>query len=393
VFTQRVITAHAHRAQDATLVVVDDAITSGIARIDVDVRGVAVMDAHAVRFLLQMRDKVAARGLRMRVVGASTAILRLIETEDPTDRLQAHDDPATIPPRPDLSCCGGGLASHASDPIADLLREAYALPVTDPRRVRLRARAIELALPSARRLAKRFSGRGEPAEDLAQVAAIGLITAIDRYDPREPAGFWPYATPTIAGELRRHFRDKGWSIRVPRRLQDVWLQIRGEADGLAQRLGRSITAHDLARALRIDEELVVEARLASRSYATLSLSAPVLETSVIEDYVAVVEKGYESVDNEQTVRRALLALPKRVRHIVGLRFRHEMTQAQIAAAVGLSQMHVSRILAEALATLRDVIAADDVARARRSASGARTGVRTVARPAGRSVGRVPREVR
>lgn len=278
-----------------------------------------------------------------------------------------------------------------TEPIAELLREAYALPITDPRRGRLRARAIELGLPPARRLARRFSGRGEPAEDLAQVAAVGLITAIDRYDPREPAGFWPYATPTIAGELRKHFRDKGWGIRVPRRLQDVWLQIRGEADGLAQRLGRSVTARDLASVLSIEESLVVEARIASRSYAPTSLSAPVLETSVLEDYIAIREEGYDDVDNEQTVRRALLALPKRMRQIVGLRFRHEMTQAEIAKHVGLSQMHVSRILAEALATLRDVISVDDAGLGRRVPAPAASGALALApRPAAPARSAAPR---
>lgn len=381
-FTQRVTTAHAHRAHGTTLVVVgdsltfadcvgltpvvEDAIASDVAAIDVDVRGVAAMDAHAVRFLLHVRRKVAARGHRFRVVGATGAILSLIDAEDPAGLLRAHDDPASAPPRPDLSCCGAGVVGRARDPIAELLRQASMLPRHDVRRLRLRARAIELGLPTAQRLAKRFDGRGESLEDLAQVAAIGLITAIDRYDPRHPAGFWPYATPTIAGELRRHFRDKAWSIRVPRRLQDLWLQIRGESDGLAQRLGRSVTTADLAAMLRIDENLVVEAHLASQSYAPISLSTPVLDTGSIEDYVADTERGYEIVDNELTVRRALQALPKRVRHIVGLRFRHEMTQAQIAAAVGLSQMHVSRILTEALATLREVIAVDDAARAQRS---------------------------
>jgi RNA polymerase sigma-B factor len=273
----------------------------------------------------------------------------------------------------------------SGDPIAELLREAYALPRTDPRRERLRHQAIELGMLTARRLAKRFSGRGEPADDLAQVAMMGLIHAVDRYDPREPAGFWPYAAPTIVGELRKHFRDKGWSIRVPRRLQGVWLQIRGEADGLTQRLGRPVTASDLAATLDLDESLIVEARLASRAYAPMSLYAPVLDSSVLADHVAVHEEGYEHVDNEQTVRRALRALPKRVRHIVGLRFRHEMTQAQIAAAVGLSQMHVSRILAEAVATLRDLMSPDDAALVqrgapdRRAAPGAATPNRSAAR--------------
>ena len=259
--------------------------------------------------------------------------------------------------------CESGSAdspdSALGDPIADLLRQAYGLPDSDPRRARLRERAIEMGLPVAHRLARRFSGRGEPTEDLSQVAAIGLIKAVDRFRPDEAlGGFWPFAFPTIAGELRRHFRDKTWGIRVPRRLQDAWLQIRGEADGLTQRLGRPVTSRDLADELRLDESLVVEARIASRSYTPTLLSAPVFETGEVADFIAVTEAGYEAVDNSLTIRAAMVALPDRMRQIVRLRFRNEMTQAQIAAAVGLSQMHVSRLLASALAQLREAIVDD-----------------------------------
>lgn len=379
-FTQPVVIAHAHLAADRGLVVVGgtvnldtciaisplvhDAIDHGATIVDLDIRDVSAIDAQAVRAVRRLRDETEARGSRLRLIGADLKARRLLGAEDASDLLRDDADPAAEVPRPDLSCC---TVTTVADPIADLLREAYALPPDDPRREQLRRDAIELGIQPARRLAKRFSGRGEPAEDLAQVAAMGLIHAVDRYDPSEPAGFWPYAAPTIVGELRKHFRDKGWSIRVPRRLQDVWLQIRGEADGLTQRLGRPVTGADLAEMLDLDESLIEEARLASRSYAPMSLWAPVLDSSVLADHIAVHEEGYDHVDNEQTVRQALRALPKRARHIVGLRFRHEMSQAQIAAAVGLSQMHVSRILADAVATLRDLMTLDDVGHARRDA--------------------------
>jgi RNA polymerase sigma-B factor len=338
--------------------VIRDALASDAVSIDIDIADVTTMDAYAVRFVVEIRHKACQCGQGVRMIGANAEILDLIDAADPAGLLRAHDDPATAPPRTSLSCCGGTAPAH-DDAIAHLLREAYALPHSDPHRAQLRARAIERALPSASRLAKRFAGRGEPADDLTQVAAIGLIKAVDRFDPREPAGFWPFATPTILGELRKHFRDKGWGVRVPRRLQDVWLQIRGEADGLVQRLGRSINTSDLAADLGLDESLIVEARLAGSSYAPASLSAPVLEGSVLADYIAMHEAGYAHVDDELTLRRALMTLPRRARHIVRLRFRHEMTQAQIAAAIGVSQMHVSRILNQAIATLREVIAVDD----------------------------------
>jgi RNA polymerase sigma-B factor len=258
------------------------------------------------------------------------------------------------------------VVTHDDDPIAEILREASHLPPADPRREQLRSDAISSGVPFARRLARRFVGRGEPTEDLEQVAAMGLIHAVDRYDPGEPGGFWAYAVPTIIGELRRHFRDKGWSIHMPRRLQDLWLQIRDEADGLMQILGRPVTAGDLATLLDLDESLIVEARLASRSYAPMSLSAPVLDDSVLADHIAEHETGYERVDNELTVRRILQTLPERVRCIVALRFRYNLTQAEIARVVGLSQMHVSRILADAMVTLRHVMSHDDGGSARRT---------------------------
>jgi RNA polymerase sigma-B factor len=370
---ERNVSAHAHRIERVALIVAGDSLTAGESEalgilvadalaggcvsVDIDLGSVTIMDAYAAVALLRMRSRVHAAGGRLRAIGASAAILNVLTAADPTDLLSAQHDRTSGPPRPAAVCCGITTVTR-DDPIHELLRMANALPADDPRRAALRSQAIEMALPAAARLAKRFAGRGEPIDDLVQVAAIGLIAAIDRFDPEEPAGFWPYATPTILGELRKHFRDKGWGVRVPRRLQDVWLQIRNDSDNLAQRLGRSVTTHDLAVDLDLTEALIVKARLAGRSYRPASLSAPVLDGSVLEDYVATIEHGYAAVDDRLTVRRALLSLPRRARHILGLRFHHEMTQAQIAAAVGLSQMHVSRILTEAIAVLHQVIAVD-----------------------------------
>src|SRR5262249_7382496 len=178
----------------------------------------------------------------------------------------------------------------------ELLSDAAALPPGDPHRERLRCAAIEAGLPAATRLAARYAGRGEPRDDLTQVAAMGLIKAIDGYDPRKPGGFWGYASPTIMGELRRHFRDKGWGVRVPRRLQDVWLQVRTDADILTQRLGRSVTTKDLADELDLDESVIVEARLAARSYMPSSLSAASMDGLALADFVAVHEDGFDIVE-------------------------------------------------------------------------------------------------
>ncbi len=364
------VCAHAHRVGDTSLIVagdsltradcgrlralVRDAIASGGRTIVVDLSGVRVLDAYSASLLAQLRAKVSARDQAMHVVGAAGPI------QDQLDRHAVPRYRGDPPARPALPCCG--IAFHraraADDPIGAMLADIAVLPRGDPHRERLRAAAIEAGLPAATRLALRYSGRGEPNEDLAQVAAMGLIKAIDGYDPRNTGGFWAYATPTIAGELRRHFRDKSWGVRVPRRIQDAWLQIRTDADLLTQRLGRSLTTRDLANALAMDERTVIEARLAARSYAPASLSAPVLDGGVLADYVACNDDGFEAVDNRASVREAMRLLPRRSRRILRLRFRNEMTQTQIAETVGLSQMHVSRIISDALAVLRTVLADD-----------------------------------
>jgi RNA polymerase sigma-B factor len=367
---------HVHRIGDTALVVttasltradcgrlraiVRDALASDVTAIVIDVAGVGTVDSHTAQFLGEMHNKALLHGRALRVAHAGVGVLGMLDrvtSPGGGSVARAVDARGAVPApsRPPLSCCGATSPSRR-DVIAGLLADAAVLPPGDPQRERLRVAAIEAALPAANRLAARYAGRGEHRDDLSQVAAIGLIKAIDGYDPSKPGGFWAYATPTIAGELRRHFRDKGWGVRVPRRLQDVWLQVRADADLLTQRLGRSVTTRDLAVALDVDESLVAEARLAARSYAPASLSAPNLDGAVLSDFVAVTEEGFEVVEVRQTVQHAMLKLPRRSRRILGLRYRHEMSQTQIAAAVGLSQMHVSRIIADSLETLRGALA-------------------------------------
>jgi RNA polymerase sigma-B factor len=373
--SKRGVSAHAHRVDDTTLIVVGESLTradcgrlrslvrdatSAGQAIDIDVSGVRILDAYSISLLAQMHAKAAAKCCVLRVVGASGRIIEQLQRRGVATLLGVTEQPGPSPLRPELPCCGAlvRLAWPLGDPIAAMLAEAATLPRGDPHRERLRQSAIEHGLPAAARLARRYSGRGESHDDLSQVAAMGLIKAIDGYDPSNTGGFWAYATPTIAGELRRHFRDKTWGVRVPRRVQDAWLQIRADADILTQRLGRSLTTRDLAAELAMDERIIIEARLAARSYSPASLSAPVLDGSVLADYVAVSDEGFEAVDNRATVRDAMRMLPRRSRRILRLRFRHEMTQTQIAETVGLSQMHVSRIIADALSVLRSVLADD-----------------------------------
>ncbi|PSL06663.1 RNA polymerase sigma-28 (SigD/FliA/WhiG) subunit [Haloactinopolyspora alba] len=254
----------------------------------------------------------------------------------------------------------GEAADEAGpDPLLDesraLLERLEALDVGDPRRAEVRNRLATLHLPLAEHLARRFAGRGEPYEDLVQVATIGLIKAIDRYDASRGAEFSSYATPTILGEIKRWFRDKGWAIRVPRRLQELRMSIGSATTELMQTLGRSPTVSELAHATRASEDDVLEALETSAAYSTVSLDTPEAgdnSPSTIET-LGHDDEALEGVENRETLARLLNLLPERERRIVVLRFFRGMTQSQIAAEVGISQMHVSRLLSRALAELRE----------------------------------------
>jgi RNA polymerase sigma-B factor len=208
-------------------------------------------------------------------------------------------------------------------------------------------------MPLARQLAARYRHAGEPLEDLVQVACVGLIKAVDRYDPERGNGFTRYAVPTMLGEIKRHFRDKGWSVHVPRATQELVLKV-GEAIGdLPSRLGRSPTPRDIAAAVNAPVEDVLEAMEAATAYEAVSLDAPRPGTSEDESWTLAEslsdeEQGYELVEIGETLRGTLEALPARERLILRLRFEQDLTQAEIADKVGVSQMHVSRLLRRSL---------------------------------------------
>jgi RNA polymerase sigma-B factor len=217
--------------------------------------------------------------------------------------------------------------------------------------------------PLADYLARRFHGRGEALEDLKQVAALGLIKAIDRFDPTRGVKFTTFASATIVGELKRHFRDATWALRVPRGLQELGLQVSRTVPELSQRLGRSPTIEEIAQRVGSNQETVLEAMEISNAYSTLSLDVPSGE----EGGPGIVEPGaedetYELIEAWASVSDAIKELPDRERRILQLRFFRGMTQTQIAEEMGISQMHVSRLLARSLAALRDAAAedADDV---------------------------------
>jgi RNA polymerase sigma-B factor len=217
-----------------------------------------------------------------------------------------------------------------------------------------RERVLVEFMPLVRALATRYAGRGEPLEDLIQVGSVGLIKAVDRFDVDRGVEFTSYAVPTIVGEIRRHFRDKAWAVHVPRRLKELSLRLSRLLDELTVELGRSPTIAELAEEAGVEEEDVVDALDSAQAYSTRSLDAPFDGDAdeSLGDRLGIEEPGFEGVESGTLVGVGLGALDARERRIVQLRFFEEMTQSQIAAELGISQMHVSRLLRKALGEMR-----------------------------------------
>jgi RNA polymerase sigma-B factor len=223
---------------------------------------------------------------------------------------------------------------------------------------RQRDAIIERTLPLAKHVAYRFRRRGEAESDLTQVACVGLIKAVDRFDPDNGADFLAFAVPTIMGEVRRHFRDFAWAVKVPRRLKELHLQLTKAREELTHQLDRAPTASEVANHIGIDRESVIEATIASDNYSTMSIDAQVGgndERPVINETLGEIDPGYEKILNIETAGPLIAALPARQRTVIRLRFFEEMSQTQIAQRMGYSQMHISRLLARALDTLRDQV--------------------------------------
>ncbi len=266
-----------------------------------------------------------------------------------------------------------GRAPHrGADLPGRLLAELAGLAVDDPSRARLRARVIEWYLPMAVYLARRFGGRGELLDDLTQVAAVGLIKAVDRFDPVRGVDFASYAVPTMVGEIRRHFRDTTWAVRVPRRLQELKLQLPAATEELLHVLHRAPATAELAERLGISPGDMVSAQLSANAYRPFSIdrgssSRPDLRP---EDWLGGPDPELDAVDNRTTLRILLARLPIREQRILAMRFAQDMTQTQIAAAIGISQMHVSRLLLKSLAQLHEALTTEP-----RPSSGQATGGR------------------
>lgn len=210
-------------------------------------------------------------------------------------------------------------------------------------------------LPLARSLARRYANKGEPLDDLEQVACVGLIKAIDRFDLSRDVRFATYAVPTIAGELKRHFRDRGWMMRVPREIQELSGRIGAARERLLADLSRSPTVAELARATGAEEERVMEALAAAEAYRTLSLDQPFQDGTGPLEAIGDDDHGFERAEARAMLADGLEELAPREREIVRLRYYEGLTQREIAEHIGISQMHVSRLIRRTVQQLRDRI--------------------------------------
>jgi RNA polymerase sigma-B factor len=219
----------------------------------------------------------------------------------------------------------------------------------------LRAMLVERYLPLARSIARRYARGTEPLDDLVQVAAVGLLKAIDRFDPERGYAFSTFAVPTISGEVRRYFRDRTWAVRPPRDLLERSLQVDKVAAELTNRLGRSPTVRQIGQALELPDEEVLEAMEAARASTATSLSAPRATDGDAEDTlgasIGVEDGGFAMVEHRATYQQLSACLTDRERTVVELRFEADMTQEEIGKRIGVSQMQVSRVLRQALAKL------------------------------------------
>lgn len=242
------------------------------------------------------------------------------------------------------------------DDVKQQFERIASLPDDDPQIGRVREEIITRCLPVAENIARRFDGRGEAHDDLVQVARIGLVNAVNRFDVSRGSDFLSFAVPTIMGEVRRHFRDTAWALRVPRRVKELHLSIGKAVDHLSQELGRAPTPAEIAAELGLDRDEVADGLMARNAYQTVSVDAASRDNpgeQTLADTIGDYDHEMDNVDNHEVLRPLIEALPARERKVLMLRFFGNRTQTQIAEEVGISQMHVSRLLARTLAELRD----------------------------------------
>ncbi len=344
--------------------VLDARLAEGRTELILDLDRVTLLDAQAANMFVKLGAKVQKAGGRFAAIGARGISLEVLSIASLDKKLHAYDEPQelveryVVEPAEDVYEPNAVLAARwpgsRDITVHGLLSAAAALPADNRDRAELRRQAIEDSMTLAQRLARRFRDRGEPVDDLTQVALVGLVNAVDGYDPQRGCEFIGYATPTIVGEIRRSFRDKGWRIKGPRRLQELRMMVNRAKVELSQTMSAEPGISDIATHLGIEAEEVVEAIEVSRVYNPVSLSAPAgPDTDLgVADPLGDDDPGIEAVDNRESVKPLLAALPERERRILTMRYFGEMTQSQIAQELGISQMHVSRLLAQTLGKLR-----------------------------------------
>ncbi len=254
---------------------------------------------------------------------------------------------------PSVSSVGNEQGRYAD--LIPLHRRYAELPPDDPERQRLREQLISGYLSVAENIARRFVGRGEPLDDLTQVATVGLINAVDRFEPDRGSDFFSFAVPTITGELRRYFRDHTWSTRVPRRLKDLHVAIRNTQTELSQRFGRAPRPSEIAKQLGLPISDVIEGLQVGDAYRSSSLDEMLGTgegTATLGEFIGGLDAELDSIEDREALRPLLAQLAPRDRTILALRFFRQRTQTQIAEQVGLSQMHVSRVLRQTLTFLQ-----------------------------------------
>lgn len=256
---------------------------------------------------------------------------------------------------------------RASSPDFAWLRSAFArlhsLPLGTSAHTRLRDEIIRQCLPLAEHIAYRYDRRGEEHDDLVQVARVGLVNAVNRFDPEAGPEFVSFAIPTMLGEVKRYFRDCGWAVNVPRRLKDLYPALGPVTAELTQKLGRSPTPAELAGALGVDRLDVVDALTAAAGFKTRSIDHGVTrddDSPALAERLGCPDPALRFVDDSEALREQLAALPQREYRIVIMRFFESLTQSQIAERMGVSQMHVSRLLTQSLHRLRSGLLDQDI---------------------------------
>jgi RNA polymerase sigma-B factor len=310
----------------------------------VDLSEVDLLDAAGIGLLVNAARQTRARSGWLRVQGAYGRVLTTLEITGDAKFLGVYAT-ADLPDDP---------TDQRDDTVEAMLGARVHGDCPSAAGEWLRQQCIEYGREHAGRLARRYRDRGESLEDLVQVAMVGLLKAVDGYDPSLGYRFTAYATPTILGEIKRHFRDHGWQIRVPRRLQELGMQLTEARANLTQTLRRVPTVPELASSMSVTTGEVIEVLDAGGGYRPVSLSTPVgddAQTS-LGDELGAADPGFDEVEYRESLRVLVSRLPQRQQRILALRFFGDQTQAQIAEELGISQMHVSRLLASALQRLR-----------------------------------------